>query len=137
VVQFIDGKPSRPLRRPNRRHFQIHVGVKSTPKERNTIIQPWVDVTSDVWAINAGRGIRIGNTVTIDRRTYGIEPTATLYPISGPGFVSLDRGAYKALGYYNDYGFTDFAETEMDRNLISSQSRERARLVLETGDRNE
>lgn len=137
MVQFIDGKPSRRLRRPNRRHFLIHVGVLSTPKQRNTIIRPWVDVTIDVRAINDGRGIRAGNTVTINERTYGIEPNATLYPISGSGFVLLDRGAYKALGYYNDFGVTDLAEEEMNRALISIQSRERARYVLETGGRDE
>lgn len=107
------------------------------PKQRNTVIRSWVDVASDVRAINDGRGIRAGNMVTINERTYGIKPNATLYPISGLGFVLLDRGAYKALGYYNDFGITDLAEEEMNRALISTQSRERARYILETGDRDE
>lgn len=137
MVQFIDGKPSRPLRRPSRRHFLVHVNRASKPKERNTVIYPWVDLTGDVRAINDGLGIRVGNTVSVNGRTYGIEPTATLYPISGRGFAFLDRGSYKALGYYNDLGITDLAEEEMSRALISPQSRERARFVLETGDGDE
>ena len=137
MVQFIGGKPSRPLRRPNRRHFLINVGVSSRPKRQNTVIRSWVDVASDVRAINDGHGIRAGNTVTLNQRTYGIKPNATLYPISGPGFVFLDRGAYKALGYYNDFGVSELAEEEMNRALISTQSRERARYVPETGDRDE
>jgi hypothetical protein len=136
VVQFIDGKPSRPLRRPRRRHFLVHVNRRSKPKRRNTVIRPWVDVTGDVRAINDGLGVRMGNTVTVHGRTYGIEPTATLYPISGPGFEFLDRGSYIALGFYNDLGVTDLAEFRLDQARITTQSRERARYVLESGDLN-
>lgn len=134
MVQFIDGVPSRRIRQPNRRHFLAHVNRRSKPKRRNTIIFPWVDVAGDVRAINDGLGVRVGNEVTVNGRTYGIEPTATLYPITGPGFVLLDRGAYKALGYYNDFGVTDLAETRLDQANISAQSRAVARRVLETGD---
>jgi hypothetical protein len=76
----------------------------------------------------------MGNTVTVNGRTYGIEPTATLYPISGPGFVFLDRGSYIALGFYNELGVTDLAEIRMDQARITPQSRENARAVLESGD---
>ncbi|HEX5164822.1 MAG TPA: hypothetical protein VFV93_05455 [Thermomicrobiales bacterium] len=137
MVQFIDDKPSRRLRRPHRRHFLVHVSRASKPKARNTVIYPWVDVTGDVRDINEGLGVRIGNTVSVNGRTYGIEPSTTLYPIAGPGFAFLDRGSYKALGYYNEIGITDLAEEAMDRTLISSQSREHARSVLEIGDRDE
>lgn len=134
MVQFIDGKPSRLLRRPRRRHFLVHVNRRSKPKRRNTVIRPWVDVNGDVRSINNGHGIRMGNTVTVNGRTYGIEPTATLYPISGPGFVFLDRGSYIALGFYNELGVTDLAEIRMDQARITPQSRENARAVLESGD---
>jgi len=134
VVQFIDGKPSRRLRRPNRRHYLRHITTSSLSKGRNTVIFDWVDVPGDVDAINAGQGVRVGNTVSINERVYGMKPTGLLYPISGNGFVFLDRGAYSALGYYNEFGVTDLAEQRMDRSRITTQSRERARQVLETGE---
>ncbi|MEX1157957.1 MAG: hypothetical protein WEC79_03380, partial [Thermomicrobiales bacterium] len=98
MAQFIDGKPSRPLRRPDRRHYLRRISTSSMAKERNTVILPSVDVDSDVRAINEGRGIREGNTIHVNGRLYGIKPTAVLHPISVTGFVSLDRGAYKAVG---------------------------------------
>ena len=137
MVQFIDGKPSRPLRRPNRRHFLRRVSPSNPPKHQNTVILPKVDVAVDVRAINAGRGVRHGNTVSIHGRLYEIKPTGLLYPISGDGFVQLNRGAYKALGYYNECGVTDLAEEKMDQARITPQSRELARHVLEAGDRDE
>lgn len=124
MVQFIDDKPSRRLRQPDRRHHLRRVSRSSLPKGRNTIILPWVDMPGDVRAINDGHGIRTGNTVAIHGQLYGIKPTAVLYPISGHGFMLLDRGAYKALGYYNDLGVTDLAEKELDLASITPQSRQ-------------
>jgi len=101
------------------------------------LFNPWVDVAGDVRDINGGHGIRSGNTVSVNGRLYGIKPSAVLYPLSGPGFIPLDCGAYKALGYYNDYGITDLAEEKLNQASITSQSREQARQVWEAGDRDE
>ena len=94
-------------------------------------------MANDVRAINDGQGINVGNTASIHGRLYGIKPTALLYPISGDGFILIDRGAYIALGYYNDLGVTDLAEERLDQARITQQSRQIARQVLEAGDRDE
>ena len=68
--------------------------------DRNTVIEPGVDVQADVAAINSGLAKRIGNTFEVKGRVYGVHD-GTLYPISGPGFQTLDRGGLKALGVFN------------------------------------
>jgi hypothetical protein len=78
------------------------------------VIEPWVDVASDVAAINAGQAHREGNTLEINDRIYGVEPNGALYPISGRGFIELNRQAYKGLGVYNQFGNTRRAAEILD-----------------------
>ena len=42
--------------------------------------------------------------------SYGLEPSGTLFPITGEGFFQLSRGAYVALGVYRTHGLTERAE---------------------------
>jgi hypothetical protein len=45
-----------------------------------------------------------------------------LYPISGDGLFKLDRGAYKALGVFNDFGQTDKAKMIFERMGMSDDA---------------
>ena len=50
----------------------------------------------------------------------------TVYPISGEGFVTLDRGGYKAVGVYKKFGETPQAETILNNMGISAETRSQA-----------
>jgi len=97
--------PKQPLRSPSRRHTATGVTQGTTTKEVNTVIKPGVDVAGDVAAINKGLAKRVGNTFEINGRVYGFQE-GHLFPISGNGFVQLNRGAFKALGVFNKFGNT-------------------------------
>jgi hypothetical protein len=95
--------------RPNSRHYAKSVKQGSTTKEKNTVIMPGVDVNADVVAINSGLVQKVNDTFTVNGRTYG-HHDGTLYPMEGKGFYLLGRGAFNALGVYNDFGNTAKAE---------------------------
>jgi len=65
----------------------------------------------------------------VNKRTYG-HHDGTLYPIKGPGFHLLDRGAYKALGVYNKFGNSTTANSILDNMGISWFQRMAALKVL-------
>src|SRR5262245_44530536 len=94
-VRHMDMTPPGPLRPPAARHYLFRVTPRTLAKGMNTVIEPGVDVTGDVAAVNAGQATRLGDTFVINGRTYGVH-AGTLYPISGPGFHQLNRGAFKA-----------------------------------------
>jgi hypothetical protein len=50
----------------------------------------------------------------------------TLYPISGEGFHQLSRGAFKALGVYNQFGDSAQAAEILDRMGATPADREAA-----------
>ena len=56
-------------------------------------------VRDDVVRIAAGdaRWLPEANRYEINGRTYGVEPSGTVFPDSGPGIVKLDRNEYAAL----------------------------------------
>jgi RHS repeat-associated protein len=107
---------------PNSRHYISKVTQKSTTKKVNTVIEPWVDVTDDIAKINAGKATRNGDLFTINNRTYGLHD-GTLHPVSGKGFITLDRGGYNALGIYNKFGNTQQATTIINNMNISTTQR--------------
>ena len=117
--------PNPPLRPPNRRHNINTVNQKTVAKEMNTMIEPGIDVAGDVAAINAGKATREGNTFIVNGRTYGMHD-GILYPISGPGFHQLERGAFKALGVYNVFGDTPKAAEILDKMGMSEAHRQTA-----------
>lgn len=84
-----------------------------------------VDLSADIAAINAGKAVRNGNTFIINGRIYGVHD-GTLYPISGSGLVTLDRGGYKALGVYKKFGNTPHANTILDNMGINQATRNEA-----------
>jgi hypothetical protein len=118
--------PRRPLAMPNARHMLQKVRQTTVRKARNSVIAPWVDVQADLDAINRGEGVRQGNTFTVNGRTYGVEPNGTAFPMFGAGIHELDRGAYRALGVYNQFGNTPLAEQVLDLERITSEQRRRA-----------
>jgi filamentous hemagglutinin len=46
------------------------------------------------------------HTYTVNGRTYGVEAGGTLFPMTGDGFIMLNRNAYKVLGILNKFGDT-------------------------------
>ena len=65
----------------------------------NTVIEPGTDVVGDIASIDRGGATwdSATNRYRVNGRTYGIEPDGTLFPVSGPGFTTLDRSEFKAL----------------------------------------
>jgi uncharacterized protein YukE len=91
-------------RTPNARHNLTRVTTRTTKKAKNTVIGPDVDVNADVEAIRAGNYTRQGNDIVVNGRTYQMESSGTLFPVSGPGFYPLDRMSFMALGILNEEG---------------------------------
>jgi hypothetical protein len=100
---------TRTFRTPASRHQLRSVKQGTYARDLNTVIEPGVDVAGDIAAINRGLAKRIGNTFEINGRSYGVKEGGTLYPISGPGFHQLNRGAFQALGVLNKFGNTPIA----------------------------
>jgi hypothetical protein len=88
-----------PLKPPNKRHDLNNIRPNSPSKERNTVVLPGTDVAADLDDIAAGRATWNAdrNCYEVDGRSYGVEASGTVYPISGPGFVNLSRSEYKVL----------------------------------------
>lgn len=129
------------FRPPVSRHLINNVKQNTYAKEMNTVIEPTVDVTGDVAAINAGQAEYfvdsngVGN-FAINSRIYGVHSdTGTLYPISGVGFHQLDRGAFKALGVYNKFGDTPRATEILNNMGINSEQRDAALNAWRAGQR--
>ncbi|MFE1358176.1 ICP22 family protein [Streptomyces harbinensis] len=88
------------LREPHPRH--TFSGVKSGEvKAQNSLVLPeFVSaVRADIGEIAAGNA-HFDSTkqrYEVNGRTYGIEPSGTVFPASGPGIIELDRVEYDAL----------------------------------------
>lgn len=88
-----------PLRPPNARHHLNGIRPASPAKAKNTVVLPGTDVAADLADISAGRATwnADDNRYEVNGRTYGMESTGTVFPVSGPGFVNLSRSEYKVL----------------------------------------
>jgi hypothetical protein len=118
------------MRLPEPRHRASRVNRRSrTHGEVNTVVMPWVDCGDDLTAILSGDGVRDGNRFVVNGREYLLEGGGRLCPVSGSGFVQLGRGAYSALGWYNDLGVTVAVEAQLDLDGVYETERERAREV--------
>ena len=111
------------FRRPHERHDLAKVTLRTRAKLVNTVIEPWVDVEADLAAITAGHALRQGDRLVVNGRTYGVKPSGGLYPITGPGFHQLGRGAFRALGVYNMLGATREADIILDRMKVRPEER--------------
>ncbi len=111
---------------PHRRHYIQRVSqTERGVKNRNTVIEPRVNIVDDVAAINAGKAEQNGETFLINGRTYGLHGS-TLFPIAGPGFYLLNRAAYRALGVYNKFGNGIAANEILNAMNVISLDREAA-----------
>jgi hypothetical protein len=119
------------LNSPATRHYADKVTQTSVAKEVNTVIdRSVIDVLADVTAIRSGKGQQIGDTFLVNGRTYGMHD-GTLYPMSGTGLYTLDRGGYKALGVLNKFGNTPQAEIILKNMGISPETKAAALVVFE------
>ncbi|MGH2771143.1 MAG: phage tail protein [Actinomycetota bacterium] len=124
-------KPDPPLKGPHDRHYLNRIRPSSRKKEKNTVILPGTDVQGDINLINEGKVEKIHGRYTVNRRTYEVENRTTLFPISGEGFIEMNRGAYLALQIYiENNGDTEEARLKLDRNAIGSEQREVALRVF-------
>ncbi len=121
------------LRAPARRHRLEHVDQKTVAKDLNSVVEPGVDMAGDVARIRAGQAEKVGDKFVVNGRTYG-HHDGTLYPISGPGIHTLDRGAFKALGVYNKMGGeTENAVKILDNMGIGAEQRAAALRAWQAG----
>jgi hypothetical protein len=125
--------PPRPVRAPHPRHRLLAVRQNTYVRPLNSVIEPTVDVTADIGAINRGEALRHGDIYAVNGRTYRLEPAGRLYPIAGPGIHPLNRDAFKALGVYNRFGLTSRAEDILDQMGKSPADRAAARVVWHAG----
>ena len=88
-----------PLKPPNSRHHLASIRPSNPAKKDNTVVLPGTDIAADLVDISAGRGMWIAqhNVYEVNGRTYAVESTGTVFPVSGPGFVNLTRSEYKVL----------------------------------------
>jgi len=123
VNSMAGGTPAAPnaFRGPAQRHWITKIDQGSVAKNLNTVIEPGVDVASDVAAINQGLAQRTGDRFFVNGRTYGVHD-GTLYPISGLGLHQLDRGGFKALGVLMKFGDTPRAAEIMKHMGLSPEA---------------
>ena len=108
--------------RPAKRHSPCSVNQKTVAKDKNTVIDPELDISDDLAKINAGKAQKVGDKLVVNQRTYGYHDNGTLYPISGPGFHELDRATFKALGVFNKFGNTERAmDILKNMKIVDSQ----------------
>ena len=138
--EAVPASPNPPVTRPAGRHSARTVKQGTVAKDVNTVIASDVPVAEDIAAINRGEAT-VGRTAsgetsyTVNGRTYGSHPNGTLYPIEGNGFITLDRGGFKALGIYNEMGKTPRAESILDNMGISPEQRAMAQQAHDSGQR--
>ncbi|MDC4242540.1 minor capsid protein [Clostridium tertium] len=79
-----------------KRHRLESIGNKSNAKDKNTIILPRVDYIKDIEDIKEGMYNKVNDTYEINGRLYGYH-SDRFYPVSGDGFITLNRHEYKIL----------------------------------------
>ncbi|MFB1045631.1 WXG100-like domain-containing protein [Streptomyces chrestomyceticus] len=89
------------LKAPHPRHTWS--GIKRGPaKEENTVILPGYNqaVKDEISEIAAGKAAWNAErqVYEINGRSYAVEPSGTVFPVSGPGLTNLSRAEYGALG---------------------------------------
>src|SRR5215216_5964472 len=122
--------PFPPARIPNRhRHDSTRVRQSTRRRRTNTVADVTVDMRADIDAINRGEAARVGDLWTIQGRAYRVGADGHSWPVSGPGFHTLDRRAFLALAVYNEHGLTDTAERLLDLEGVPGMARARGRRV--------
>lgn len=126
--------PPRPVAAPHPRHELRRVNERSWTRrgDRNTVIEPSVDIGADVAAINRGEAIRRGDLFLTGGRLYRLEAGGRLYPVDGVGMRQMSGRAYQALIIYTQLGLTPRAEQVLDNiRDLTPDDRTRARAAYE------
>jgi hypothetical protein len=101
VADGVDGAArGKTLNPPNARHTVTGARSGMVRANNSVVLRGTEDaMRDDVAQIAAGnaRWDPATNRYEINGRTYGVEPSGTVYPDSGPGIVKLDRNEYAAL----------------------------------------
>jgi Domain of unknown function (DUF4150) len=88
--------------KPNRRHDPCKTKWKDRTRDKNTMLDPDVNVNADFAKIGKGDFVRQGDNIIVNGRTYGYHAeTGTTYPMSGPGTVNMDRAQHQLLKMLN------------------------------------
>ncbi|MFY1825037.1 hypothetical protein ACN47A_03925 [Myxococcus fulvus] len=124
--------PEKPLKKPAERHSTRKVSPKSFIREDDSVVESRVNISRDVQDINEGKAKK-GNesgvqTWTINRRTHG-----SLHPMRGDGIHELNRGAFKALGIYNEMKDTPRAKEVLDKMKVPEADRKAALKAFKAG----
>lgn len=91
-------------KRPARRHDPCRTKGKERSKgdDKNTMIDPDLDISTDIDSLNSGNFIRKGEDYIVGERIYGMHSdTGTIFPKSGPGFIKVDRVQHQLLKQLN------------------------------------
>ncbi|MCP4695934.1 MAG: hypothetical protein GY862_03650 [Gammaproteobacteria bacterium] len=101
-------KPLKTVKRPVKRHNPCKTRGKDPTKDENTMIDPDIDITPDLDALKKGDFVREGEDCIVGKRRYGYHPDiGTVYPKSGPGFVTVDRAQHQLFKQLNSGSFED------------------------------
>lgn len=96
-------KPAKP---PVRRHNPCKTRGKDPTKEANTMLDPDVDISSDLDALNRGDFTREGEDYIVGQRRYGYHPdTGTVFPKTGPGTIQVSRAQHQLLKQLNSNSY--------------------------------
>ncbi|WP_112141140.1 hypothetical protein [Glycomyces dulcitolivorans] len=110
---------------PNKRHNLNQIRPNNPAKNENTIVLPGTDVAGDIADIKAGNATWNPDTqrYEVNGRIYGMEmPSGTLFPVSGDGFVNLNRAEYQVLKeMMGTNGDLDQARQNISRNPYLNQ----------------
>ncbi|MFN8637583.1 MAG: hypothetical protein U0893_27335 [Chloroflexota bacterium] len=118
------------MRPPSARHRAERIDRNTHPHgDVNTVAMPWVDFNEDVQAIREGRAFRDGNRFVVNGREYVLEGNGRLFPTTGAGLYRIGRGAYRALGRYNEGGLVAAVEAQLDEMHIREDERRVARTL--------
>ncbi|MBC3844449.1 hypothetical protein GXW82_42905 [Streptacidiphilus sp. 4-A2] len=108
------------LRPPNARHTVAGAKSGEVKAENSVILRgQGGEINDDIAQIADGRATFDGatNNYGINGRLYRVEPSGTVYPVSGPGIVQLDRNEYAALqGIAKSGGDMDRFASSFGRN---------------------
>ncbi|MGN6033035.1 MAG: hypothetical protein ACTHQE_15390 [Thermomicrobiales bacterium] len=135
---YVQGFPRNPVRRVANRHMIATIVWEDRAErgDRNTMIEPWVDVRGDLDAINRGEGFchHASGRIWINGRLYGTHTdrrTGTIFPISGDGLITITSAQHFAVRTFARYnGITPGAEYELECNKnISGEDIDVARRI--------
>jgi hypothetical protein len=112
------------LRPPSARHRAERVNLRSQVHgDISTVAMPRVDFNEDLRLIRAGQCVRTGNRFVVNGREYVLEGNWRLFPMTGGGLYQLGRGAYTALGWYDQLGVMPAVDARLVLERVTEDER--------------